>query len=86
MISCIIIVSTSNKGSAVICYAIKKGENMLNFFKKKEKENTKIINMKDIPMTDDGEPDVAAILAANGLSDIDLSKAKIYKKDKDSEK
>lgn len=38
-----------------------------------------IIDASDMPLTDSGEPDIAAILAANGLGHIDLSKVKIMK-------
>jgi len=41
-----------------------------------------IINVKDVPLTAAGEPDIAAILAANGFTDIDISKVKIIKTDK----
>ena len=41
----------------------------------------KIIKMENIPLTESGEPDIAAILAANELSDIDISKVKIMKGD-----
>jgi hypothetical protein len=44
-------------------------------------ENSKAIYIKpeDIPLNEAGEPDIAAILAANGLSHIDLSQMKIVK-------
>jgi len=56
-------------------------------FNKKEKPKTEsalpkdatVIQMTELPLTDSGEPDIAAILAANGLSHIDLSKVQIMK-------
>ena len=51
------------------------------------KKVIKMENMENIPLTESGEPDIAAILAANGLSGIDLSKVKIIKgDDNDKEK
>ena len=41
------------------------------------KENATVLHVKDIPLTESGEPDVAAILAANNLGHIDLEKAQI---------
>ena len=35
----------------------------------------------ELPITDDGELDIAAILAANGMADIDLSQAKVLQLD-----
>ena len=41
---------------------------------------SKVIKMQsDIPLTDAGEPDIAAILAANGITDVDLSKVQVMK-------
>lgn len=37
----------------------------------------KVIKMDTIPLTESGEPDIAAILAANGLSHIDLSTVQV---------
>lgn len=41
------------------------------------KENATVLHVKDIPLTESGEPDIAAILAANELGHIDLSKATV---------
>jgi len=41
----------------------------------------KTIKVDDIPLTESGEPDIAAILAANGLDHIDLSTVKVIKTD-----
>ena len=49
---------------------------MVNFFKKTKAvtpENTKVIQMSDIPLTASGEPDIQAILAAIGLSHVDVA-------------
>ena len=56
-------------------------------FKKKENpqnegalpKDATVIQMTEMPLTKSGEPDIAAILAANGLSHIDLSKVQIMK-------
>jgi len=40
-----------------------------------------VIQMTELPLTESGEPDIAAILAANGLSHIDLSKVQVLKAD-----
>lgn len=55
---------------------------MFNMFKKAEKKNptqsgAKVIQMENVPLTDSGEPDIVAVLAANGLSGIDMSKVKV---------
>ncbi|MCL2362405.1 MAG: hypothetical protein FWC73_11410 [Defluviitaleaceae bacterium] len=42
-------------------------------------EKTTVLHVNDIPLTESGEPDVAAILAANDLGHIDLTKAKVIK-------
>jgi hypothetical protein len=42
-------------------------------------EGATVINAADVPLTENGEPDIAAILAANGLGHIDLSKVTIVK-------
>ena len=42
-------------------------------------EGATVIKCTEMPLTEAGEPDIAAILAANGLSHIDLSKVKIMK-------
>lgn len=59
---------------------------MAKLFGKKQEDNSipqdaKVIKVKDVPLTDSGEPDIAAILAENGLGHIDLSKAKVIKTD-----
>ena len=40
-------------------------------------KNTKILKINEVPLTETGEPDIAAILAANGMSDVDLTKVKV---------
>jgi len=35
------------------------------------------LGKKDVPLGADGKPDIAAILAANGITDVDLSKVKV---------
>ena len=42
-----------------------------------ENQDIRIIQSNDVPMNEAGEPDIAAILAANGLSDIDMSQVKV---------
>ena len=46
------------------------------------KSETTVIKMENIPLNEDGEPDIAAILAANGFADIDMSKVEIKKEEK----
>jgi predicted metallopeptidase len=44
------------------------------------------ISKADVPKTKTGEPDIAAILAANGLSHIDLSQVKVIKANNPADK
>jgi len=39
------------------------------------------VSKDDIPRNAAGEPDIAAILAAHGMKDVDLSKVKVLKAD-----
>ena len=49
---------------------------------KEESPMPTIIEMAEVPLTESGEPDIAAILAANGLDDVDMSRVKIIKANK----
>ena len=57
-----------------VCEAVK---NLFKKFKDSGVEQTNVIQMSNIPLTTSGEPDIQAILAANGLSHIDASKATV---------
>jgi len=58
---------------------------MFKFFNKQKTElpkDAKIIEVTDVPLDENGQPDIAAILAANGITDVDLSKVQVMKVDK----
>jgi ABC-type multidrug transport system fused ATPase/permease subunit len=57
-------------------------ENALDNFKGEASASPQIVSHKgDIPMTESGDLDIAAILAANGITDVDLSQVKVFQAD-----
>jgi len=61
-------------------------ERISNYKNNKALRNPQVINIEldEYPLTENGEPDIAAILEAHNISHIDLSKSKVIKVDKEN--
>jgi len=57
----------------------------LNGNAKNGADSPKVIKLDDVPLTASGEPDVAAILAACGITGVDPSQVTVMKNDTPTE-